>query len=172
MPDERFIKIRLTGDGKPGETGWAEDLGSGLARISNIPFTGTFNIDDIVKLKKGKDDWLYPVELVSRRYSVRETVWYDHTGQYYVMHSIISLLGGKVEGGVTPTPSDTREADKPGNGDEKSTPGFMMVACPKQVDPLLLAKAIGIPHEAIAAKAKKEMEEAEEPRKGGYRPNR
>jgi len=153
VSDERFIKVRF----EEGETGWAEDLGGGLARISNIPFSGDHNIDDIVKLEPAGDGWLRVKEIVSRRYPVRETIWFDQTGQYYLMQSVMSLLQGRVEGGVSPTPADSKKKGS------QPRPGFMMVACTKHVNPVLLAEAVGIPHKKLKQKVHTEMERHEEP---------
>lgn len=150
MSDERFIKVRF----EEGETGWAEDLGGGLARIANIPFSGDHNIDDIVKLEPAGEGWLRVKEVVSRRYPVRETIWYEQMGQYYLMQSIMALLQGRVEGGITPT-EDTKKKGA------RVRPGFMMVACTKHVDPVLLAEAVGIPNKKLKQEVHKEMEESE-----------
>ena len=129
--DERMIKLKFSDESQ--ERGWAEDLGHGLARISNIPFSGELNLDDIVRYEADPDGNRV-VELISRRFPVRTTIWYDEVWQLYKIAEMLRLMDGRIEGGVDPD-------DKDG----KHSRGFAMVACTENVDPVMLAEAIGIP---------------------------
>lgn len=93
-----FIKIRYD----EGETGWAQDLGGGIARICNNPLTPDIRNGDIVTTKMGDDGWKTWNEIVERKYSQYAILRYKDTKYYYILSGACSVKGWSLEGGIAP----------------------------------------------------------------------
>lgn len=42
----------------PEETGWVDDLGDGTAEVNNIPYSGPYNLGDIVEIAQRGSAWV------------------------------------------------------------------------------------------------------------------
>lgn len=90
------------------ETGWAEDLGNGTYRISNIPLEPGLNIDDIVTLKSGDPKCCTrPVvdKILSRELRHKLVITYKPGSKknYTALCAAVERAGGKCEGLVSGT---------------------------------------------------------------------
>ena len=113
---------------EPGESGHADDLGNGRARICNIPFMCDLNIDDVVKLKKVRGPKSYlPMagEVIVRAFSSKTMLKYPEPCRenYVKVRDALVAAGCKVEGMVS---------------------GILMVAHQDDVKVLKIAKETGV----------------------------
>jgi hypothetical protein len=114
-----------------GETGWATDLGQGLARIRNIALDRVLRYGDIVEYET-VEGRRHVKRVIHREYPEVATLRYDKTGDFYRLKLILQALGAVVEGGITPEP-------------ERLIRGFVMVAYDGVINPYLIAEGLGIP---------------------------
>lgn len=122
------IKIRY----QVGETGWAEYLGDLKAKILNISFDGNLDVNDIVSLK-WDGDWLAVDEVLEPSGRTTLTIRYDEISEVEQLVPKLEELGCSVEGGLTPS--------------ERGR-GLLMVGAPSGVDPIQMARDMGIANPA------------------------
>lgn len=126
---ERQIKIYYT----PHETGPAERLGGRLARIVNTPLLAQrFWRDDVVRLTHlpGDADGLPRVEKVLfRRHADQRVVGFADAAEAMLLASVFALVG-----------ADADVLLGPANGQR----GMMSVAFDPPLDPVALARVLGI----------------------------
>lgn len=122
------IKIRY----QVGETGWAEYLGDLKAKILNISFDGKFDVNDIVSLK-WDGDWLVIDEVLEPSGRTTLTIRYDQISEAEQLAPELTKLGCSVEGGLEPS--------------ERGR-GLLMVGAPAGVDPVQMARDMGIANPA------------------------
>lgn len=113
QPEPNMIRL-LYGEG---ESGWAEDLGDGTAKIANVPFGGDLNLHDIVKIVV-KDGRKTAGEVISRAFPNRTAFKYaePHEANYAKLHDACVAAGWHLEGAVPgfavcAHPADTNFAD-------------------------------------------------------------
>src|SRR5262245_41710384 len=121
-----LIKIYLA----PRETGWAYDLGDGLAEIANIPCSGRFNLMDVVTLTKSRGSIPRAKVLVKRVFERRCLLQYDRKEQFTQLEMALKRHKCACEGLLAPS---------------RGKRGWMTVAHPASVDPTSLARRLGIP---------------------------
>lgn len=113
-----------------GETGWADDLGNGLARIKNVPMTDGLGIFDIVEIENVENSLPIINRVVNKHYERSIGIFYYQLKQFFVLKSVLGILNAFVGVIVAPT---------------EDNPGIMMVNFNGDIDPILIAEGMGIP---------------------------
>lgn len=113
----------------PSESGWAYDLGHGLARIANIPISGHFNFKDLVTVRRMSESIHHPVTLIKRRFARKSLVQYQTLVQFEVLVEALVKRGCACEGLFTPT---------------KTHSGWIAVAHSAKIDPHRIARRLGV----------------------------
>lgn len=131
MADNKHIRICYT----PGETGWAEDMEGGLARICNIPLCDNLNIDDVVRLTDFKDGFKEVAEVIRKGFPLKTCLHYHTPDQFKALALRVRAANQKIEGMVAPYERDG-----------KDYPGLALVAHHDDFDPVAVAKELGIEH--------------------------
>lgn len=100
MSEPKMIKLAYD----EGESGWAEDLGDGKARIANLPLAGDLNVDDVVKVVK-RDGRSAVGERVARAFAQKTGITYPepHKETYAKLAQHFHTKGWKMEGMVPGT---------------------------------------------------------------------
>jgi hypothetical protein len=95
-----MVKVRFAAD----ETGWARRLPDGTYRIANIPLAEHLNLDDVVSVRAGEDDFAFPVvdEVLKKGLAGKAAVRYGTADQFVAFARQAREQGACVEGLVGP----------------------------------------------------------------------
>lgn len=124
-----YVRIYLAEN----ETGWAKPIRDNLVRIASVPYSRQVGFEDIVELdhSPGEAGSLPKItKIVQKSGLVTTIVQYEKAAQGYQLMNLFALLEGLSEGIFQP---------------EEGKPGLLAVAHPETIDPVGVAKAIGIP---------------------------
>ena len=110
------------------ESCWAERLSDNLAKINNIPFSGKYNLHDIVEYTV-EDGIAIAGKIVNQRWECLTYLQYKEVWQFHRMNSVFRLLGCACEGMTGP---------------HEGRPGYMMVSYDKPINPKKIAEGMGI----------------------------
>ena len=95
MSQPNYIKLVY----EEGESGWAEDLGDGKARIANLPLAENLNIGDVVKVVE-KNGRRHAGDLVVRAFNQKTGIRYPEPHKETWATLVKAFDGCKLEGMV------------------------------------------------------------------------
>jgi hypothetical protein len=113
--EPKYIRIRYD----VGETGWAEDLGEGKAKIANVPLTPKLNSGDIVLLKFNEDDFATVAKVLERAFPLKTYLEYKMIEDFKKIASWLRDKNWPFEGVFPPS---------------KGKPGLLSVSHPKDTN--------------------------------------
>lgn len=99
MVEPNYIKLEY----EPGESGWAEDLGDGKAKIANLPLAERLNIGDVVQVVQATDahgSFKKAGEIVLRPFKQKTGITYPepHKETYGKLATHFHTKGWRCEG--------------------------------------------------------------------------